>query len=62
MMGGKPAEIDHSGVFWCQWCGETLPDNRLHLSTCSSECARRLIADDRRRTREAMKQIEGRTD
>jgi predicted nucleic acid-binding Zn ribbon protein len=59
MMGGKPAKIDNSGQWWCAWCGSSdFPDNRLHLSTCSSKCAAALNADDRRRRREAMRALE----
>lgn len=45
--------IDESTAYWCCWCGENLPDARLHTNTCSARCAAALTSDERRRQREA---------
>lgn len=37
----------------CSWCGDDLPDHRLHTNTCSHSCAKFLMADEKKRAREA---------
>lgn len=35
----------------CSWCGEDLPDHRLHLSTCSPACDTAFALDESKRLR-----------
>ena len=46
--------IDRDGNIHCTWCGGTVPEDRRHIETCSKICAAALVADIRRRCREAL--------
>jgi hypothetical protein len=54
--GRQPMKDRNGNTHWCEWCGNDLPDHRMHHRTCRPQCTNALNADDERRLSEAAKQ------